>query len=686
MCADRATCFALIGHGGDGKTTLADSLLVAAGVTGRQGSVEDGTSFMNYQPEEKARRVTISASICSFEREDGSYTLIDTPGDSNFAGEMQAALNAVDSAVLVLSARDGVRVGTEKAFRQARERGVALVAVANKMDLDRADFGVCARQAEELFGVRVVPLHYPVGSGEEFEGFVDLLSGRMRRCADGGVETVDPPAELADEIEAAHLEMVEAVAEGDDAILEKYLESGEISEEEVLDTLRKGVREGSLLPLMCAAAARGVGGTGLIWAAERILPDASEMEPRSAVQGEEEVSLGAADDAPSALVFKSIADRYAGTLSIFRVVSGQISLDSTLANARTRTKERITKILRLQADSTREVQTVRAGEIAAIPKLKDTRTGDTLCAEKSSLSFPTPEAPRGVISFSVEAEEKGDEDKVFESLNRLADEDPSLSLGRDERTGEFLLNGLGQLHIEVTLEKLRRLFGVNVKLNPPKVPYLETIRTRVDHVEGKHKKQSGGRGQFGVCFLTVEPGERGSGVQFVDEIHGGSIPRQYIPAVEKGVREACERGMYAGYPMTDLVIRCIDGKYHSVDSSEMAFKTAGSKGIKAAVSSARPTLLEPVMDMEIAVPGDFVGDIMGDLNGRRGKVAGVDSRGATDVVKAQVPMSEVLSYASDLTSLTGGQGSFSMEFSHYEETPASIQQKLAAEAELEDEE
>ena len=587
MCADRATCFALIGHGGDGKTTLADSLLVAAGVANRPGSVEDGTSFMNYQPEEKARRVTISASICSFEHEGGSYTLIDTPGDSNFAGELDAALNAVDSAVLVLSARDGVRVGSEKAFRLARERGVALAAVANKMDLDRADFGACAKQAEELFGVRAVPLHYPVGSGESFEGFVDLLSGKMRRCVEGGVETSDPPAELADEIEAAHLEMVEAVAEGDDAILEKYLESGEISEEEVLETLRKGVREGSLLPLLCAAAGREVGGTGLLWAVARILPGAAEMPPRSARRGDEEVSLGAADSATSALVFKSIADRYAGTLSVFRVVSGEISTDSTVANARTRTRERITKILRLQGENSEEVGKVRAGEIAAIPKLKDTRAGDTLGDEKSDLSFPVAEAPRGVISFSVEAEEKGDEDKVFESLNRLADEDPSLALGRDERTGEFLLTGLGQLHIEVTLEKLQRLFEVKVKLHPPKVPYLETVRSRVESVEGKHKKQSGGRGQFGVCFLTVEPGERGSGVQFVDEIHGGSIPRQYIPAVEKGIREACERGLYAGYPMTDLVVRCIDGKYHSVDSSEMAFKTAGSKGIKAAIASAK---------------------------------------------------------------------------------------------------
>jgi elongation factor G len=332
------------------------------------------------------------------------------------------------------------------------------------------------------------------------------------------------------------------------------------------------------------------------------------------------------------------------------------------------------------------VTLVHAGEIAAIPKLKDTKAGDSLCDDKHVAAFPVPAPPRGVISFSVQAVDKNEEEKVFESLNRLHEEDPSLTLGRDERTGEFLLTGLGQLHIEVTLEKLRRLFHVNVKLNPPKVPYLETIRARVENVEGKHKKQTGGRGQFGVCYLTVEPGARGSGVAFVDEIHGGSIPRQYIPAVEKGVREACARGLYAGYPMTDIVVRCTDGKYHSVDSSEMAFKTAGSKGVKAAVAGARPTLLEPIMNLEIMVPSAFVGDVMGNLNSRRGRVSGVDTHGSTDAVKAQVPMAEVLTYASDLTSMTGGQGAFSMEFSHYEEVPASIQERIVAEAKLEKDE
>ena len=676
--------FALVGHGGDGKTTLADALIMAAGVTTRLGSVEDGSSYMNWLPEEQARRVSISASLCTFDCAGETFTAIDAPGDANFAGEAWSALNAVDHAVLVLSDQDGVKIGTEKSYRGARERHIGVTAVANKMDLQRADFDACARQLEELLGVRVVKLHLPLGSGEEFEGFVDLPSRRVYRYkgdGSGAVDQSDPEGDLADQVETEYLAMVEAIAEADDAVLEKYLEEGELSDEEIAATLRKGLAEGSVLPLLCAAANKNIGGHGLLATAQRFFPQASEVAPRSAAKGDEAVELAGAEDGPlGALVFKSIADRYAGMLSVLRVFSGTLRVDSTISNGRTRTRERISKLLTLSGESTSEVKEVGPGGIAAIPKLKDTQTGDTLCAERDSLQIPVPPAPAGVISFAVEAANKGEEDKVFESLNRLVAEDPSLRLGRDERTGEFLLTGLGQLHTEVTLEKLKRLFQVDVALKPPKVPYLETIKGRAENVEGKLKKQSGGRGQFGVCYLTVEPGERGSGVQFVDEIVGGAIPRQFIPAVEKGVREACARGVYAGYELTDVVIHCIDGKHHSVDSSEMAFKTAASVGVKAAVNSAKPTLLEPIMDLEVTVPDDFVGDVMGDLNGRRGKVAGVDARGTLQIVKAQVPMAEVLTYASELTSMTGGQGAFSMEFSHYEEVPGSIREKIAAEA------
>jgi elongation factor G len=678
----RSINFALIGHAGDGKTTLADSLLLAAGVTNRLGRVDDGTSFMNWLPEERHRRASISTSVCSFRWDEAEFTILDAPGDANFAGEMQGAVAAVDNAVLVLSAHDGVKVGTERALQYAREHGLGLAAVANKMDHERADYDECAKQLEESFGIRVVKLHLPIGSGETFRGFVNLLTGKAHHLDAGGKLVMDePPAELADDIAAAKLAMVEAVAEADDALLEKYLEQGEISEEEIFTTLRKGVRDDTLLPLLCAASAKSIGGMALLIAADNVFPTAAEATPRKGRHGETEVSITADAAAPvAALVWKSVADRYAGMLSIVRVFAGTLKKDMTLLNPRTGARERVGKILRLHGEQTEEVTELHPGEIAAIPKLKDTHTGDTLCDEKHSLTIAAAPPPRGIISFAVEAENKGEEDKAFDALHRLVEEDKSITLKRDERTGEFLLTGLGQLHVEVSLEKLRRLFQVKIKLKPPKVPYLETVKGRAENVEGKLKKQSGGRGQFGVCYLTVEPGERGSGVVFLDEIVGGAIPRQFIPAVEKGVRETCERGVIAGYHLTDIRVSCIDGKYHTVDSSEQAFKTAGSMGLRAAVTQAKPALLEPIMALSVTVPDTNVGDIMGDLNSRRGRVSGVEARGHAEIVKAHVPMAEVLTYASDLVSMTGGQGSFEMEFSHYEEVPAAIQEKIVAEA------
>jgi elongation factor G len=682
--ASKTRTFALIGHAGDGKTTLADSIVMAAGVTNRLGSVDQGTSFMNYLPEEKTRRLSISTSICSFERDGFAFTVLDAPGDANFTGEMRGALAASDCAVLVLSAQDGPKLGTTRAYQQARAMGAAVVAIANKADAERADFDAAAAKLEEAFSVRVVKLHLPLHQGLEYDGYVDLLTNRAHvydRDGSGKVQIGAVPADLADAVEAARTEMVEAAAEGDDAILEKYLEQGEISEEEIRAALHKGVREGKIIPLLSGAGQRNIGGATILALAQWLFPGPGETAQRKGRVKEEERELAPDPTAHlAAYVFKSIADRYAGMLSVCRVVSGTLRADSSIANARTGTKERITKLLRLSGEHTEDVKEVGPGQLVAIPKLKDTRTGDSLCDDKHPISILGPEAPRGVISFAVEAANKGEEDKVFDALHRLVEEDQSLHLGRDERTGEFLLSGLGQLHIEVTLEKLRRMFKVDMKLKPPRVPYRETVRGRAENVEGKLKKQSGGRGQFGVCYLTVEPGARGSGVQFVDEIVGGSIPRQFIPAVEKGVIDTCKLGVVAGYPVTDIVIRCTDGKYHAVDSSEMAFKTAGSLGLKAAFQLAKPTLLEPIMNMHITIPDEFTGDVMGNLNSRRGRVSGVDAQGTLQTVSAHVPMSEVLTYASDLTSITGGQGSFTMEFSHYEEVPKEVQERIIAEA------
>ena len=690
MDVNQTRSFALVGHGGDGKTTLADGIVMAGGVTNRLGSVEDGSSYMNFLPEEKARRSSISASLASFERDGIHFSVVDCPGDSNFAGELTGAVQAVDHALLVISAQDGVKVGSEKAYQAARSAGIGVTAVANKMDSERSDYAAAAKSLEGAFGIRVVPIHLPIGSGEDFRGFVDLLSSKAYEFegeGSGNAKVSELEGALKDEAEGAHMEMVEAIAEADDAVLEKYLEEGEVSEEELIATLRKGVREATLMPLLCVAGSQNIGGQAILDAAARFFPNPSEVASRSAKDRDADVELSANPDSPLVgYVFKSIADRYAGVLSLVRVYQGTLKADASISNPRTGSKERISKILSVCGEETADIREVGPGQIAAIPKLRDTTTGDTLCAENGSIQVEALPAARGVISFAIEAANKGDEDKVFESLNRLVAEDPSLDLGRDERTGEFLLTGLGQLHIEVTLDKLRRLFSVDVVLKPPKVPYLETVRGKAENIEGKLKKQSGGRGQFGVCFLTVEPAERGGGVEFLDEIVGGSIPRQFIPAVEKGVRERCSNGVLAGYPVTDIKIHCIDGKHHPVDSSEMAFKTAGSLGMREAFEQAKPTLLEPIMDLEVSVPDDFVGDVMGNLNSRRGRVAGVDARGSMQSVKAQVPMAEVLSYASDLTSITGGQGSFTMEFSHYEELPREIQEKVIAEAKLAEEE
>ena len=678
----RSINFALIGHGGDGKTTLADSLLLAAGVINRLGRVDDGTSFMNWLPEEKHRRASISTSICSFRWDEAEFTLLDAPGDANFAGEMSGAIAAADNAVLVLSAHDGVRVGTQRAYHYAREHRLGLAAVANKLDHARADYDACAAQLEQEFDVRVVKLHLPLGRGDSFRGFVNLLTGKSHHLDPSGRLVMDaPPAELADEIAAARLAMIEAVAEADDALLEKYLEQGSISEDEIFTTLRHGVGNDTLLPLLCASSARNIGGMALLIAADRIFPTAAEAAPRRGIHAGNEIELAANPDGPvAALVWKSVADRYAGMLSILRVFSGTLHKDMTLLNPRTGVHERVGKILRLHGEQTEEVSQVLPGQIAAIPKLKGTHTGDTLCDERHAVIINADPPPRGIISFAVEAETKGEEDKVFDALHRLVEEDHSLTLKRDERTREFLLTGLGQLHIEVALEKIARLFHVKVKLKPPKVPYLETVKGRAENIEGKLKKQSGGRGQFGVCHLTVEPGERGSGLTFLDEIVGGSIPRQFIPAVEKGVRETAERGVIAGFQLTDIRVAVIDGKYHTVDSSEQAFKIAGSMALRAAVQLAKPVLLEPIMTLNVVVPDTYVGEVMGNLNSRRGRVSGVEARGHAEIVKAHVPMAEVLTYASDLTSMTGGQGSFDMEFSHYEEAPAAIQERVVAEA------
>ncbi len=669
--------FALVGHSGDGKTSLGEAILHVSGARAELGRVTDGSSCLNHLPEEKERLHTISSAVYGFDWNGRHLTLIDTPGDSNFQAEGRIALHAVDSAVLVVSAVGGAKVGAQRMVSAAKGLGIPILAFVSGIDREHADFDAAI---EALRGLELNPvrLTLPLGTESQARGVVDLLG--MRSVGADGPGAI--PAELAGAAEAAREALVEAVAECDDVLLEKYLESGELADDEVLHGLIAGTRSGRLVPVLCGSGSAEIGVASLLDALVGILPSA---EARGAWPARDpndaEILVEPSPDAPfSAIVFKTIIDRYAGTLSVLRVVSGRLTPDSSVLDATADQRERISKLLLLRGEEHVDVPEAGPGDIVAVAKLKATRTGHALTSEKGGVRLTEIPIPRGVISYAIQPKARADEDKLYTSLARLVEEDPTLHVAREASTGEFLLSGMGELHVRTTAAKLHRIFGVDVELKRPKVPYRETVTRRAENVEGKLKKQTGGKGMFGVCYLTVEPKPRGEGVEFVDEIVGGSIPRNLIPAVEKGVIEACSAGPLAGFPVVDLRVRCVDGKHHAVDSNEMAFKLAGSFGFKAAVEKAHPTILEPIMKVEIAVPSEFVGDILGDVSQRRGRVQSSGSRGSAQVIQAQVPMAEMLEYASALTSITGGQGEFHMEFSHYDETPAQVREKVIAEA------
>lgn len=671
--------FALIGHAGDGKTSVGDALLHAAGEVAALGRVDDGTSVLNYLPEERDGHIaSISAHIYSFDWEDHRLTLVDTPGDRNFQGDGLVALQALDGAVLVLSGNDGVKAGTEKMLAEARAAGVSVLGFVNGVDRDNADF---AAAIDSLASLNVIPaiVALPIGERAELSGVIDLL--HMKAVTAAG-ETEIPEA-YADEAATRREQLVEAVAEASDELLEKYLEEGELTDEEIQRGLVQGAKAGQLMPVLCGSATAEIGIGLLLRDLVALLPSPLERGTWAATTGDSDEEVEIAPDpnaAVSAIVFKTIIDRYAGTLSVMRVVSGTLTTETPLVNAAKGDKLRVGKLLALHGEKHLDATEAGPGEIVAVAKLKDVHTGNVLCAEKSDIRLPEPAIPRGVISYAIDASSQKDEDKVFASLHRLSEEDPSVHVGREPTTGEFLLTGMGELHIRTTTKKLERMFEVKVELKTPKVPYRETITKSVQHVEGKLKKQSGGAGMFAVCYLDVEPLPRTAGFEFENKIVGGSIPRNLIPAVEKGVVESLDHGPLAGYPLVDLKVRCVDGKFHSVDSNEMAFKLAGSFGMRAAVEQARPVLLEPFVKAEISVPDDSVGDIMGDIASRRGVVQTTEMRGTRNVVIAKVPMAEMLEYASTLTSLTGGKGEFALEFSHYDPVPAKLAEKIIADA------
>jgi elongation factor G len=673
---------AVIGHGACGKTSLCEALLFTSGATKTLGAVDSGSTITDFDPEEVARRKSLSAGFASLAWKKHGVHLVDTPGDSNFIEEARGCLQVVDGALLVISAVSGVEPQTEKAWSHARRYDVSTLAYVNMMDRENADFDKAVAALASLGG-KPVPLQLPIGTGEGFRGVVDLIDMKAYlygNDASGKHKLEEVPADLAEAAAAARKEVLESIAEANDDLIEKYLDGQELTPEEIEHGLIRAVRAGSIIPVACGSATRNAGMAPLLEAIVRALPSPEDVAPRKGTAGGKEVERPHAESAPfSAVVFKTLVDPFAGSLSVMRVVSGRLLPDAQVANVKRGGKERLAHPLWLAGKKQQAADEAGPGDIVAVAKLKDTHTGDTLADEKAPILFPFEAAPRGVISYAIGAKSKQDEDKVQSSLHRLIEEDPTLHLERDTQTKESILSGMGQQHIEVAVEKLKRKFGVEVVLKTPKVPYKETIKGKAT-AEGKIKKQTGGHGQFAVAWLEVSALPRGKGFEFEDRIVGGVIPRNFIPAVEKGVVDTLPHGVLAGFPVVDVKVAVYDGKHHPVDSSEMAFKLAASMGFKTAMEQAQPTILEPVMIMEIIVPDENVGDVIGDLNARRGRVLGVDSRSGYQVVKAHAPMSEVLKYAQALTSITSGKGSFTMDFDHYDEAPAPVREKIIAAA------
>ncbi|MGE0814375.1 MAG: elongation factor G [Vicinamibacterales bacterium] len=671
---------AVVGHGGCGKTQLVSAMLYSAGMVNRLGTVDDGTTVTDYDPEEIARKHTLSTSLAHAEWKKTKLNLLDTPGVANFFADSRAAMCVADAALVVVDAVSGSAVQTEKAWAAADDLKLPRLVVLSRFDRDRASLERSLESIRRSCHRGVVPIHLPLGEGEACTGIVDLVGMKVFTAPPGGGAAVEGPVPdgLRADAEAARNALIEAVAEADESLMEKYFEAGTLDDHDLITGLQRATASCALFPLVCTAALKNVGIDSVLNAMLSWLPAAADR-PFTAVDGSgARVDRPVSEQAPAAaFVWKTVADQFAGRITLFRVYQGTLTSDSTIRNRTRDVDERLGSLQIMQGKTTVAVAEIKAGDIGAVAKLKETRTGDTIADARADITFPPIVWPEPVLSYAIEPKSRGDEDKISTAMHRLEEEDGSIHYARDSNTNELLLSGQGQLHIEVTVAKLKRRFGVEVNLKPPRIPYRETITAAVE-AHGRHKKQTGGHGQFGDCKVRFEPLPRGGGFEFVDEIFGGSIPRQFIPAVEKGLEESRVRGFLAGYPMVDFRAVLYDGSYHDVDSNELSFKTAGHLAFKDGMARAKPTLLEPIMHVEVYAPSDFAGDLMGDLNGRRGRIAGMDTRGANTVIKAQVPMSEMLSYEQHLTSVTGGRGSYHMEYSHYENVPAHEQTKIVS--------
>ena len=676
---EKSRNIALVSHGGAGKTSLSEVILFKTGVTNRIGRVEDGSTVMDFEPEELKRNASLSSGFAQYEWDKHTVTIIDTPGDQNFFTDTKLCMQAADGTVMLVDAVDGVKVQTEQAMEFAKDFNTPCMFFINKLDRERADFARTLQDITDSLELKPITLQLPIGSEENFNGIVDLVAMKAYIYDESGRATAgDIPADMQDQVENEREKLIEDVAEADDELIERYLEGEELSDDDIKSALKTGVLARTFAPVLCGSAIKGIGIDLFMDSINSCMPSPLEIAPKAGTNPADssEVMREPNPEAPfSGFVFKTIADPYAGRLSIFKVVSGALGSEGNFYNATKETKERFNQLLTLNGKDQKPASEAGPGAIVAVAKLKETTTGDTLCVDSDKVLFTCADPLQPLITFALEPKSKGDEDKIFGSLSKLLEEDTALKLDRNAETKEILLSGSGQVHIEATIEKLKRKFNVEVNLHTPKVPYKETIKKKV-RVQGKHKKQSGGHGQYGDCWIDMEPMPRGSGFEFVDAIVGGVIPRQYIPAVEKGIAEACPKGVLAGFPCIDFKVTLNDGSFHQVDSSEMAFKIAGSLAFKKAAESANPVLLEPIMKVTITTPDEYMGDIMGDLNGRRGRVLGMDTAGKNQVINAQVPMSEFLTYAPDLRSMTGGRGMFTMEFSHYDEVPVQMADKI----------
>ncbi len=681
--------FAVIGHGDAGKTQLISSLLFVAGATPRWGKVDEGTTVTDHEEDSIARKITLNTALAHLDHRDTKLNFIDTPGYAAFVSHARPALRVADCAIAVVDAVKGVEVQTEKTWAYANEFIVPRVMVITKLDKEHADFGKALESAQKTFSRAIIPFTLPIGKEKDFRGVVDVVHMKAYELgADGQAKEIDIPADDRDFVEKTRERLVELVAESDDALMEKYFEQGTLDEADILPNINKAIAQSKLCPVFAVSSTTQVGFRALLNGLVDYAPTPAAHEAEyglrvDAPPDSDKIARKYSDSEPfSAYCFRTVADPFAGRINVMKVISGHLQTDANVLNSSRGTMERLGALHSVQGKQLDKVAEVHAGDIIACVKLRETQTGNTLCDRQSPIVYSPVEYPEPAIAFAIEPKSRQDEEKISVALHKILEEDQALHFSRDAQTKEFLLSGSGQLHVETVVEKLKKRYGVEVTLHPPKVPYKETITQRAE-VQGRHKKQTGGRGQFGDCKCVFEPMPRGSGFVFEDKIFGGAVPQQFRPAIEKGIVEAAQSGAIAGYPLVDFKVQLVDGSYHTVDSDEHSFRAAGRKAFRAAMEKVRPALLEPIMDVEIVAPQEYSGDIMGDLNSRRGRVQGMETRSSQQAIKAQVPMSEMLNYQSTLNSITAARGSFHMQFSHYDPVPGQLASKIVEQARAE---